>query len=147
MSQFEEGRQAVTAAKKNTMNKWIFFLAFALSLSSCARQESKPPAGKEVAQENGQSKLNGKTKIEKIKSDLAQAKVTLTQEGKYNCCIKDPCNFCALHESSCDCYTDLKKGEHVCIECYAGWQQGNGSDEKIKKENVKTSFVQHSHKH
>ena len=76
---------------------------------------------------------------------LHDAKMKLIQEEKYSCCLKEPCNMCALEESECDCYKDLKAGEHVCVECYAGWQQDKGADDKIKKENVKTDVVHHEH--
>ena len=89
----------------------------------------------------------GTMMVADAKSKLQEAKAKLTKEGKYGCCIKDPCNMCALTHGDCDCYNDLKKGEHVCIECYAGWQQGKGADETIKKENVKTSVVHHEHNH
>ena len=89
----------------------------------------------------------GAMMIDDVRKSLQKAKTKLAEEGKYGCCIKEPCNLCALAHSNCDCYYDLKKGEHVCIECYAGWQQGNGADKTIKKENVKTSTIHHEHNH
>jgi len=83
--------------------------------------------------------------LEKVKADIQQIKMKLAPEGKYACCIDDACNYCLLHEGECDCAKDLQKGEHVCIECYAGWQQGKGNIPKIKKEQVKTDFVEHKH--
>ncbi|MFQ5799151.1 MAG: hypothetical protein ACE5H0_10755, partial [Bacteroidota bacterium] len=50
---------------------------------------------------------DGASKIKKVRGDLDDAKGTLAEEGKYSCCIKDACDFCALHEASCDCYRDL----------------------------------------
>lgn len=91
--------------------------------------------------------LDGVTRVEKARAALDDAKITLVKEGKYACCIKDGCDYCALHEASCSCYEDLKAGRHVCTECYSGWQQGKGMDPEIKKENVTTSFVGHEHSH
>ena len=138
------------------MKKLLIVLILPLILStgfSQSEHRMKESKQAKVAKQTGAVKQQksedsqAKDKIDQARSLLAEAKKELAQEDKYNCCIKDPCNFCGLLEASCDCYPDLKKGEHVCIECYAGWQQGKGVDEKIRKENVKTSFVQHSHKH
>ena len=93
----------------------------------------------QVASEDGESMIT------KVRTDLDLAKQRLASEDKYACCLKVPCDFCALHEASCSCYSDLKAGVDVCIECYAGWQQGNGSDPDISKEDVTTSFVGHEH--
>ncbi len=127
-----------------------FFLAVvasAILLSACQtrnRQAENPNQQTTVQQADAKS---GSALLVEAKEKLIEAKKKLVQEGKYNCCIKDPCDFCGLHEAACDCYADLKKGEHICIECYAGWQQGNGADERMKKESVKTDFVKHDHKH
>ena len=79
--------------------------------------------------------------IASAKEQLAAAKTKLAQEGKYDCCMGDPCNHCALAESTCSCAEDLKHGEAVCNECYGGWQEGKGDVPNIKKENVKADFM------
>ncbi len=115
-------------------------------LTSCSSERDERSQSQRVALETlTQVAPDGSSKIKKVRADLDDAKGTLAEEGKYSCCIKDACDFCALHEASCTCYKDLTAGEHVCIECYAGWQQGKGTDPKIKKENVTTSFVGHEH--
>ena len=74
-----------------------------------------------------------------------EAKKELAQDGKYNCCIKDPCDRCALDHQSCPCADDVKNGKAVCPDCYAGWQRGDGIVKGIKASKVNGSF--HSHKH
>lgn len=86
-----------------------------------------------------------KDKIEQTRSLLTEVKKELAQDGKYNCCIKEPCNRCALEHQSCDCYKDLKASKSVCNECYAGWQRGEGADKEIKPSSVKTSYKKHGH--
>jgi hypothetical protein len=83
--------------------------------------------------------------VEKVKAEIQTLKMQLAPEGKYACCIDEPCDHCLLHKGECDCAKDLRKGERVCIECYAGWQQGKGNIPEIKKEQVKTDFVSHKH--
>jgi hypothetical protein len=84
-------------------------------------------------------------KISQARSLLAEAKRELTEEGKYSCCIKDPCDRCALDHQSCPCADEVKAGKSVCPDCYAGWQRGDGIVPGVKAEKVKGSF--HSHKH
>lgn len=90
-------------------------------------------------------KSSAKDKIQQAKKLIADAKKMLVREGKYQCCIEDPCNQCALDHLSCPCRSDLKKREPVCNECYAGWQRGEGIEEGIDPKSVKTSFTTHKH--
>ena len=87
-----------------------------------------------------------KDKIEQARSLLAGAKKDLAQDGKYNCCIKDPWDRCALDHQSCPCADDVKVGKSVCPDCYAGWQRGDGIVEGVKASSVKGTFHSHSHK-
>lgn len=88
---------------------------------------------------------NPSEKIKKAKSLLRDAKRELKSQGKYNCCIDEPCNQCALEHQSCPCYDELKAGKPVCSECYGGWQRGEGKDSSIKPEDVKTKYSGHKH--
>ncbi|MBI3004595.1 MAG: hypothetical protein HYY49_04180 [Ignavibacteriales bacterium] len=92
-----------------------------------------------------QTKLTPPERIRAAKRMLQAAKSELTRQGKYNCCIEEPCSQCALDHQSCPCYDDLKKGKPVCPECYGGWQRGEGRDKKVKKSDVKTQFSSHKH--
>ena len=125
----------------------VFCIAVAMLFISCAKQEPKPSEGKRETLEQRKETMTGTMLLAEATTKLAEAKEKLIQEGKYNCCIKEACNYCALQEASCPCYKELKAGEHVCIECYAGWQQGKGAVENIRKEDVKTDFLKHEHKH
>jgi len=69
--------------------------------------------------------------------DLAALKTKLATEGKYACCIKSPCDFCARSKGSCDCSIDLKAGRSVCGECYKAWQAGNGNVAGVDPATVK----------
>jgi hypothetical protein len=124
-------RVSVAEADKNLRDN-----GFKVSGSSIEKQE---------AQQKQMSVLSPKEKIVKAKGLLAEAKAELAQAGKYSCCIKHPCNSCALEHLSCGCYESLKAGKAVCNDCYAGWQRGEGVDEDIKKEQVKTSYAGHRH--
>lgn len=86
--------------------------------------------------------LTAKEKTQKAKDLLAEAK----EEMYYNCCIKNPCDRCALDHQSCNCAKDIASGKGICSDCYAGWQLGEGKDiPGMTKEKVKPNF--HGHKH
>jgi len=76
---------------------------------------------------------------------LDGAKKMLAADGKYNCCMKEPCDECALGHQSCRCAENLKAGKGVCSQCYGGWQRGEGKDKSIKSSDVKTSYSTHRH--
>ena len=86
-------------------------------------------------------------KIRQAQSLLGAAKRQLAQDGKYNCCIKDPCDRCALDHQSCPCADDVKAGKAVCPDCYAGWQRGDGIVKGVNPKKVKGSFHAHHHEH
>ena len=88
---------------------------------------------------------SAKEKIQLAQTLLADAKKDLAQDGNYNCCIKDPCDRCALDHQSCPCADDVKAGKAVCPDCYAGWQRGDGIVKGVNAKKVKGSF--HSHHH
>ena len=119
--------------------KKILFVALIIFVG-CQQQTREPAKDQSLTRV-----AKAEASLEKVKADIQELKTRLAPEGKYACCIDEPCNYCLLHEGECDCAKDLQKGEHVCIECYAGWQQGKGNIPKIKKEQVKTDFVSHIH--
>ena len=88
---------------------------------------------------------SAKEKIEQAKQLLSEAKKALMNDGKYNCCIKDPCDRCALDHQNCPCASDVKAGKAVCPDCYAGWQRGDGQVPGVKASQVK--MTSHAHKH
>ena len=106
------------------------------------REEKKESVdNKQASSENSVAK----EKIHQAQSLLADAKKDLAQDGKYNCCIKDPCDRCALDHQSCPCTDDVKAGKAVCPDCFAGWQRGDGIVKGINPKKVKGSF--HSQHH
>ena len=118
----------------------VLVLGFIL-FSACSQESPRQAQPKEQTITQKNEEKTGRDLLREAKDMLGEAKDKLAQEGKYGCCLKEPCNHCALDEGNCDCYKDLKKGEHVCIECYAGWQAGKGGIEGIKPSDVKTSMT------
>jgi len=65
----------------------------------------------------------------------------LTDDGRYACCTKAPCKWCALRTAGCACGPGLKKGEPVCEECALMWTKGLGDVEGVDPEGVR-SFLE-----
>ena len=109
------------------------------------QETAKPAADQQNIQSKSQKQsdsLTAKEKVQKAKELLAEAK----EEMYYNCCIKAPCDRCALDHQSCTCNKDLREGKGICSDCYAGWQLGEGKEiPGVTKEKVKPNF--HGHKH
>ena len=114
------------------------------TLFACTREDETPR--QESATQTTIVQGTPEQELQMLRSDIQSLKVELTQNGKYSCCIQDACNYCLLHEGECPCLDELESGRHVCVECYAGWQQGKGVAEGINKEEVSTSFAKHEHK-
>ncbi|MBI3364760.1 MAG: hypothetical protein HY033_07625 [Ignavibacteriae bacterium] len=130
------------------MKQFIATLAvMAFFFAACQREEAKAPPQNMQAIKQKDEQKSGAMVLTDAKQKLVDAKTALAAEGKYDCCMEDACDYCALHEGSCSCAPDLKKGNHVCLECYAGWQQGKGDVPNIKKENVTTDVIHHEHGH
>ena len=60
---------------------------------------------------------------------------TLAMEGKYDCCLEDPCWYCIQKTpghgegAECTCGQDILNGEHPCGECIGEILEGHGLPE------------------
>ena len=60
------------------------------------------------------------------------------EEGKYKCCLKHPCDFCALKMGECPCGLNVEKDMPVCNECKGSWFAGDGAVPGKTPEQIKT---------
>ena len=58
--------------------------------------------------------------------------------GKYGCCLKHPCDFCALKMGSCPCGKMASMDKPVCNECKGGWAAGDGAIPGKTADDIKT---------
>jgi|SRR3989344_6352858 len=65
--------------------------------------------------------------IENSKNRIINYKDGLIKKGKYQCCLKDPCNYCLIKEGECDCLEEIVNGESPCGECIGEILEGNGN--------------------
>jgi hypothetical protein len=69
--------------------------------------------------------------VEKFKQQAIRA-------GRYRCCLKHPCDYCALHLGTCPCDAQLDAGKPVCSECKGGWYAGDGEAKGKTADQIKT---------
>jgi hypothetical protein len=74
---------------------------------------------------------------------LMKKKLQLINEGKYNCCIEEPCTMCVEH-GGCNCKNAVKNDKPVCGECYKGWEKGEGD---VSGKTLKDIKKGEGHKH
>lgn len=79
-----------------------------------------------------------------------QLKRELIKQGRYKCCIKNPCTYCLEHldeEVVCDCLDDIVNGKPPCGECIGEILEGEGNPlvkEYFAKSITKEVGEQHS---
>ncbi len=116
---------------------------FLAGFLGCAAPE--PPADPApVAEPAGAPLDSPEIELEQIKTRLETLKTRLFDQGKYDCCVQPSCNWCALHEGSCDCFSNLQAGDAVCPGCGLGWHNGQGIVEGVDAEGVKWNIT-HEH--
>jgi hypothetical protein len=59
-------------------------------------------------------------------------------EGRYGCCLRQPCDHCALKMGECPCGMNVQQGMAVCNECKGGWHAGDGAISGINADDVTT---------
>ena len=65
----------------------------------------------------------------------------LGEEGRYDCCTKTPCTWCALNTGGCSCGEGLRRGEPVCEQCAYLWRRGQGDEPGVDPASVE-SFLE-----
>ena len=117
-----------------TRRLFAILLCFLLAVPALAHDDDdnkkKPP-----------SKAGADLKQARMLMDTAKMK--LSEQGKYSCCIKAPkeakgtgCDLCAKENGSCNCGANLAAGKGVCGECLGGWKTGKGIFPGIKAKDV-----------
>ncbi len=76
-----------------------------------------------------------------IHNSLAEFSQQLEAEGRYDCCVKTPCTWCALNTGGCSCGEGLRRGEPVCEQCAYLWRRGQGDEPGIDPASVE-SFLE-----
>jgi len=101
----------------------VFFFLF----PGCTRETGSPPL----------DTLPTAEQVATAKADVETAKASMAADGKYNCCIKPPCDWCLLKANGCACADMIDADQPVCPECGLGWKNGTGSIPDVQPSEVK----------
>ncbi len=83
--------------------------------------------------------MNARPKeLKKADMTVMQAKATAMKKGMYNCCLKHPCDWCALKMGTCPCGKSAAMNMPVCNECKGGWAAGDGAIPGLTADQIKT---------
>lgn len=119
-------------------------LASSLACTAFAPSAEDAPAELQAGPETRTEPMAPETELEDIKTRLEAVKATLSESGSYNCCVQPSCNWCALHEGSCACFTNLLEGEPICPGCGLGWHNGQGIVDGVNADDVEWQIT-HEH--
>ncbi len=73
-----------------------------------------------------QKMMNRPAAMKKAEQSIQDQKQKAMKEGKYGCCLKHPCDHCALKMGECPCGMSAASDKPVCNECKGGWYAGDG---------------------
>ena len=76
--------------------------------------------------------------MKKCQKSVMNQKQQAMKQGKYTCCLRHPCDFCAEHMGQCPCGKNAAADKPVCNECKGSWYAGDGAVPKKKTEDIKT---------
>jgi len=69
---------------------------------------------------------------------IQQQKAAAMKTGSYTCCLRNPCDFCALHFAQCPCGKNAAADRAVCNECKGAWYAGDGAIPGKTPDQIKT---------
>jgi len=69
---------------------------------------------------------------------IQDQKAAAMKSGKYNCCLKNSCDYCALKMGECPCGMNAANDMPVCNECKGSWYAGDGSIPGLTPDQIKT---------
>lgn len=70
--------------------------------------------------------MNRPGAMKKADQSIQDQKAKAMKAGKYSCCLKHPCDHCAVKMGECPCGMNAAKDMAVCNECKGGWAVGDG---------------------
>ena len=82
--------------------------------------------------------MNRPKDLKQADAVVQKAKASATKMGMYNCCLKHPCDYCALKMGACPCGKSAVMGMPVCNECKGGWAAGDGAIPGVTSDQIKT---------
>ena len=85
-----------------------------------------------------QKMMNRPDAMKEADQAVQEQKKKAMTEGKYMCCLKSSCAFCALKMGKCLWGMNAASDKPVCNECKGGWHAGNGAIPGKTVDQIKT---------
>lgn len=82
--------------------------------------------------------MNRPAAMKQADKNVQTQKAKATKEGKYTCCLRHPCDFCAMHMGQCPCGKNAAADKPVCNECKGSWYAGDGAVPGKSPDQIKT---------
>jgi hypothetical protein len=76
--------------------------------------------------------------IKAADKSIQQQKADAMKKGTYTCCLRNPCDFCALNFAQCPCGKNAAVDKAVCNECKGAWYAGDGAIPGKTPDQIKT---------
>lgn len=109
--------------------QWRFgsFLLIGVITLGCAIGFTVAPQGMQSQMEMMKKMMmNRPATMKKADDAIQKQKQKAMQSGKYGCCLKHPCDHCAVKMGECPCGMNATNDMMVCNECKGGWAAGDG---------------------
>ncbi len=85
-----------------------------------------------------QKMMNRPSAMKEADQAVQDQKKKAMAAGKYACCLKTSCDFCALKMGECPCGMNAASDKPVCNECKGGWHAGDGAVPGKTADQIKT---------
>jgi hypothetical protein len=125
-----------------SLKRWTLMLVGVVAIGSAgwgiAHMVGQGEASPEQMQMMKQMMMNAPANSKKAQQLVQDQKKKAMAEGKYTCCLKNPCDFCALHMGQCPCGKNAANDRPVCNECKGSWYAGNGAVPGKTPDQIKT---------
>ena len=119
---------------KSVLTRWAPALVGLLVLGAAGwglAQSDQMEMMKQMMMNRPKAMKNADKAIQSQKQEAVKA-------GKYMCCLKHPCDTCALKMAACPCGQNALKDRPVCNECKGGWYSGDGAVPGKTADQIKT---------
>lgn len=123
------------------MKRWLLVLAAALAIGFVGWGVSRVIAQDKMDDQMAMMKkmmMNRSKALKQADMTVQSEKKKLVKAGKYGCCLKHSCDFCALKMGSCPCGMNAAADKPVCNECKGAWYAGDGAISGKTADQIKT---------
>ena len=104
--------------------------------SKAAGQSGHGPGGETAAIR--QMMADAPPAVKRCEAAVEEQKLAAVKAGKYICCLRHPCDFCAEHMGQCPCGKNAVADKPVCNECKGAWYAGDGAIPNKTPDQIKT---------